>query len=700
VLNEPQKRLAATAPLAALPGIGVQRAAAYEAAGFNRLEDLLFHLPRRYQDRTRLTPLAALVAGQVVQTEGVIEHCAIAQRRRPVLEVLLAADRARLLLRFFHFFPGQARALAPGVRLRVYGEVRDGFHGLEMVHPSYQRLAAQAAAPLPGYLTAVYPTIGGVRPADLARTMQTLIDRLAAGGIELADPYAAVLDEPDAPPLSAALLRIHRPPDAAAAQAILTAADPAMRRLLGEELSAQLLALRRWNRRRALHHAPPLAATTLAERLRRTLPFDLTAAQQRVWREVGRDLTGDRPAMRLVQGDVGSGKTVIAALAAAQAAASGYQTALIAPTELLAEQHAATLGQLFAPLAIETLLLTSAVKGQQRRRVLAALAAGAPLAIGTHALLQETVQFPRLGLIVVDEQQRFGVGQRLALSEKGGRGSDGETTKPHQLLLTATPIPRTLAMTAYAGIQVSSIDQRPPGRTPVRTVTIDAARRNEVIARLAAACRAGRQAYWVCTLVEDNEEIPAEAAEKTHDDLKRELPGLRIGLIHGRLKPQEKEARMTAFRDHRLDVLVATTVIEVGVDVPNASLMIIDNAERLGLAQLHQLRGRVGRGAAESSCVLLYRRPLGEVAKARLAALRRSDDGFKIAELDLELRGPGEMLGTRQTGVIPLKLADFARDRALLPAAERRAARLEQNEAAAEWLLRRWIGRRLDYAGA
>lgn len=709
--------------LTRLRGVGPRTAENLNALGLENLGDLLFHLPRAYQDRTRITPIGSLLSGQSVLVEGEIQQSSVVKRRRPMLVAMLHDGTGFLGLRFFHFFRGQPQAFAPGTRMRCFGEVRATPNGLEMIHPSYQRVNPQQQAQLPQHMTPVYPIGQGVRQADLQRYVEETLSWLAQGQIFITDliPQPLLAQgceavhahfhefEPESknqhheasqvtlPDLASALQLIHHPNANTDINAILSARHPACQRLMLEELTAHYLAIRQMNQRRQAQMAPRLENTQLADQLRTALPFSLTGAQQRVSHEVEYDLKQSHPSLRLVQGDVGSGKTVIAALAACQAAASGYQTALLAPTELLAEQHARTLSEWLTPLGQEVVWLSGTVKGKARNQALAHIAAGASMVVGTHALIQSSVEFAHLGLIVIDEQHRFGVGQRLALRNKG---ADSQL-QPHQLMLTATPIPRTLSMTMYAGIQTSSIDQRPPGRQPIKTVAINSQRRNEVEARVAAACRSGQQAYWVCTLVEESEEIPAQAAEKAYEILQQKWRDIRVGLVHGKMKPAEKERQMSEFRDGKIQLLVATTVIEVGVDVPNASLMIIENAERLGLAQLHQLRGRVGRGQNASSCVLLYQAPLSHTAKQRIETLRTTDDGFKIAEMDLELRGPGELLGKRQTGIVQLRVADLTRDKALLPLAEHIGDELlESHPDNAQALIERWLGGNIDYAEA
>ena len=672
------------------PGVGPALAAKLARLGVHEAADLLFVLPLRYEDRTHIVPLGALQAGAHAVVEGEVLLAEVVFRRRRQLLVRLSDGTGSLTLRFFHFSNTQRAALSRGTRLRCHGEVRRGPLGLEIVHPEYRQLQRQRAddEPLPQTLTPIYPATEGltqgrlralVQRAFTASNQTPLIDLLPA---ELRASMKLI-------ELRAALEFLHQPPVGTALDTLRAGRHPAQRRLALEELLAHQLSLMALRRATKTEGAPALAdAAGLEARLLTALPFRMTAAQQRVRGEIDADLTLTQPMTRLIQGDVGCGKTAVAAAAAARAIGSGAQVALMAPTELLAEQHARTLGAWFAPLGIDVVLVTGSQPARARRAALAAIAAGQlPLAVGTHALFQESMQFHSLALAIIDEQHRFGVQQRLLLREKG-RG-----TMPHQLIMTATPIPRTLAMTAYADLDVSVIDELPPGRTPVRTVVIPEERRADVVARIDEACRNGRQAYWVCALIEESEELRCQAAEESASALTEALPQLKVGLVHGRMSGAQKERVMHAFSAGEIQLLVATTVIEVGVDVANASVMVIDNAERMGLAQLHQLRGRVGRGAHESTCVLLYRAPLSEMARARLAALRESNDGFEIAQRDLELRGPGELLGTRQTGLAQLRVADLVRDADLLPQVRAAAARLQSHyPQACAALIARWIG--------
>ena len=669
------------------------------ARGLSTLQDLWLHLPLRYEDRTSLTPIRLLQPGVPAQVEGRVEAVERGFRYRPMLRVAVADDsRSTLVLRFFHFRAAQVAQFSVGARVRCYGTPKAGHHGLEIVHPSYRVLGDAVETELGDELDPVYPAVEGIGPATLRRLIGQALDKLPnEAALELlpADSLRGL----NLPSLRDALLIMHRPPRDADLSALAVGAHPAQRRLALEELLAHHLSLRRQRIAMQRHKAPALTGKgKLAADLLASLPFKLTGAQQRVFKQIRADLKQPLPMLRLVQGDVGSGKTVVAALAAMLAVESGRQAALAAPTELLAEQHLVNLRGWLEPLGIKVAWLAGKVTGKARAAVLAEIASGAAqVVVGTHALMQEAVTFNDLALAIVDEQHRFGVHQRLALRDKGASG----TSVPHQLVMTATPIPRTLAMAAYADLDVSAIDELPPGRTPVQTVALSAERRPELVERIRAACAEGRQAYWVCTLIDDSDEVVAQAAQTTYEQLSASLPELRIALVHGRMKAAEKQATMRAFKQGDVDLLVATTVIEVGVDVPNASLMIIENAERLGLAQLHQLRGRVGRGATASNCVLLYQPPLSMMAKHRLATMRQTNDGFVIAEKDLELRGPGELLGTRQTGLATFRVADLARDAGLLPQVRELADRLlAESPDVADRIIGRWVGGAARYASA
>ncbi|KAB8198304.1 ATP-dependent DNA helicase RecG [Lysobacter maris] len=691
--------------LTVLPGVGAKVAEKLAARGIGSLQDLWLHLPRQYEDRTTITAIGALVPGVAAQVEGRVEAVERGFRYRPVLRVAIGDDSHQtLVLRFFHFRAAQVAQFRPGARVRCYGTPRPGQNGLEIVHPSYRVLSDHDDDALGERLDPVYPAIEGVGPATLRRLIGLALDRLPdEASLELLP--AGLREALRLPSLREALLTVHRPPADADIEALLAGTHPAQRRLVLEELLAHHLSLRRQRLAQQAHAAAVLKKTALARRLQAGLPFRLTGAQERVFGQIRRDLAQPRPMLRLVQGDVGSGKTVVAALAAMLAVEAGKQAALMAPTELLAEQHLNNLRAWLEPLDVRVAWLAGKVTGRARTQVLAEVASGdAQVVVGTHALMQQGVAFHDLALAIVDEQHRFGVHQRLALRDKGAGGSDGGDTPafvPHQLVMTATPIPRTLAMAAYADLDVSAIDELPPGRTPVQTVALSAGRRPELVERIRAACAEGRQAYWVCTLIDDSDEVVAQAAQTTFEGLSAQLSELRVGLVHGRMKATEKQAAMRAFKDGETDLLVATTVIEVGVDVPNASLMIIENAERLGLAQLHQLRGRVGRGSAASNCVLLYQPPLSALAKQRLETMRQTQDGFVIAEKDLELRGPGELLGTRQTGIAGFRVADLVRDADLLPRVHEVGERLmEQSPQLADRIVARWVGGAARYASA
>jgi ATP-dependent DNA helicase RecG len=682
-------------PVTELRGVGELLAERLRALGVTTTEDLLFLLPSRYEDRTRVVPLGQLYPGQRAAVEGEVLLTEVAVRGRRQMLCRIADGSGRLTLRFFHFTAGQQSGLARGARVRCFGEARRGAQGLEMVHPDYRRVDPSAGAAAQEHLTPIYPTTEGVTQGRLRQLVGLALD-----GANDADPTdwlpAALLADARLPSLRAALNYVHRPPADAPVDALLEYRHPAQRRLAFEELLAHQLSLKLLRLRIQSDPGWPLTTDgSLQTALLSALPFRLTAAQARVLREIQADLELNKPMLRLVQGDVGCGKTLVAALAAAQAVQLGRQVALMAPTELLADQHARNFRRWFEPLGIPVALLTGRQTGKARTAVLDGIRAGhAPIVIGTHALFQDNVAFGSLALVIVDEQHRFGVHQRLKLREKGAHGGH----QPHQLIMTATPIPRTLAMTAYADLDVSIIDELPPGRTPVKTVVLADTRREEVVLHIRTACLEGRQAYWVCPLIDESAEMPYRAAEETCAALAAALPDLTVGLAHGRMPPKPKELAMRRFQEGEIQLLVATTVIEVGVDVPNATLMVIENSERLGLAQLHQLRGRVGRGRHVSSCLLLYRPPLSPLARERLAVMRDTNDGFVVARRDLELRGPGELLGTRQTGLAQLRVADLMRDADLLPTVQIAAQTLLD-----AWpdnvmpLIQRWVGHAEQY---
>jgi ATP-dependent DNA helicase RecG len=670
------------------------------------LGDLLCLLPQRYEDRTALRPIGSLVPGEKALIEGTIELAEVAFRRRRSLLCRVADGTGGITLRFFHFTRAQQQTFVRGARLRCFGEVRPGPTGPELVHPETRVLAAAEPEPDTS-LTPIYPSTEGLHQQVLRRLIAQLLGRLA---IEPpADYLADLLAAPPRrtpghehtaaqwPSLAAALEELHRPPQDSSTALLASGRHPAQRRIALEELIAQRLSLRASADEIRTERAYPLPrAQAELERLRAVLPFALTRAQESAVDEILADLGGSTPMNRLLQGDVGSGKTVVAALAAVVAAAAQCQTAVMAPTELLAEQHVLNFDRWLSPLGLRVATLLGSQPARARNATLATVADGtADVVIGTHALFQEGVEFRRLALVIVDEQHRFGVQQRLALKQKGEHGS----RTPHQLIMTATPIPRTLAMTAYADLDCSVIAELPPGREPVRTAVLPESRRAELVERVAAHCATGQQAYWVCPLIEESELVDSSAASALEKELRAALPRLRVGLIHGRMKAADKDAQMRAFKTAELDLLVATTVIEVGVDVPNATLMVVENAERMGLAQLHQLRGRVGRGHQASNCVLLYKPPLGDLARERLRVMRATNDGFEVAQKDLELRGPGEVLGTRQTGVMQLRVADLLRDADLLPAVIEISDRLlaEHPERVAP-LIRRWSRGAAEYA--
>ncbi|QQJ97713.1 ATP-dependent DNA helicase RecG [Burkholderia ambifaria] len=676
--------------------------------GLTRSIDLVLHLPMRYEDETTLTPIGELLPGGIAQTEGVVFDNEVAYRPRRQLVVKIQDDDGeQLVLRFLNFYGSQVKQMAVGQRLRVRGDVRGGFFGMEMVHPAVR--VVEADAPLPQVLTPVYPSTAGVSQAYLRKAIENAVERTPLPELLPPEIERDYLKPLGVPTLAQAVRILHHPAVDSDEAALMDGSHPAWTRIKFEELLAQQLSLKRAHEERRTRAAPAMprrAATdadALTTRLYAALPFTLTGAQARVVDEIAHDLTLPHPMQRLLQGDVGSGKTVVAALAATQAIDAGYQAALMAPTEILAEQHARKLRAWLEPLGVSVAWLAGSLKAKEKRAAIEAAALGtAQLVIGTHAIIQDTVEFARLGLVIVDEQHRFGVEQRLALRAKAANAANGARDfQPHQLMMSATPIPRTLAMTYYADLEVSTIDELPPGRTPVLTRLVGDARREEVIARVREAALTGRQVYWVCPLIEESETLQLQTAVETYETLAAALPELKVGLVHGRLSPADKAAVMEAFTRNEVQLLVATTVIEVGVDVPNASLMVIEHAERFGLAQLHQLRGRVGRGTAASVCVLLYTGPLSLTGRERLKTMRETTDGFEIARRDLEIRGPGEFLGARQSGAAMLRFANLETDGWLIDPARDAAARLiAAYPDVVTQHLARWLGAREQYLKA
>ncbi|MBQ5961592.1 ATP-dependent DNA helicase RecG [Massilia sp. ZL223] len=660
--------------------------------------DLVLHLPMRYEDETKIVTIreACMRGLQTWQVEGIVIKNEITYKPRRQLLVTIQDDSGDLMLRFMNFYGSQVKQLSEGVRVRARGELKHGFFGAEMVHPTYK--VVNEGAPLPTSLTPVYPSGEGLSQTILRRAIADAMRR-----IDWTDTVPeAIRARMRLMDFAPAVKLLHYPPKDVDEHALIERSHPAWERMKFDELLAQQLSLKRAQQARREKGAPHLRAVgALSEAFLQALPFKLTNAQQRVVKEIRADLREGYPMQRLLQGDVGSGKTVVSALAAAQAIDSGYQAALMAPTEILAEQHFRKIASWMEPLGVKVAWLTGSLKKKEKTAANELIESGeAQLVIGTHALIQDTVQFAKLGLVIVDEQHRFGVGQRLTLRNKG---SDGLV--PHQLMMSATPIPRTLAMTYYADLEVSVIDELPPGRSPIVTRAIDQNRRDEVIERVHAAALEGRQVYWVCPLIEESEALQLQTATETYETLAEALPDLQVGLVHGRMKPLEKQVVMDAFSAGEVHVLVATTVIEVGVDVPNASLMVIEHAERFGLSQLHQLRGRVGRGSAASVCLLLYQSPLGQVAKQRLMTMRETTDGFEIARRDLEIRGPGEFLGARQSGQAMLRFADLETDQWLVERARDVAQHLLQHEtpenmAIVDAHLTRWLGGREEFLKA
>lgn len=687
-----------TASVLNLSGVGPKVEEKLNRIGIYTVQDLLFHLPLRYQDKTRISLIGTLQPGQEALIEGTVETTQIKYGRRRSLLCMLSDESDTLMLRFFHFSRAQQQRLNKGNLLRCYGQIRRGAKTLEMIHPEYRHIDPDNSPAIDKQLTAIYPLTDGLQQRTMQKLSSQALDILS--NLEdklvelLPDEILATFDLPD---LISALSYVHRPPPEAKLQLLRDGKHPTQQRLAFEELLSQHLSLQRVRQKTLALRATPLVDQgQLREKFIKILNFKLTQSQEKVLREIAQDLEKNTPMLRLLQGDVGSGKTVVSAFAALHALESSNQVALMVPTELLAEQHFQTFSQWFEKIDIEVLLITGKSTKSERdtyRKVLGNKQR--VIAIGTHALFQKDITFSNLGLIIIDEQHRFGVHQRLSLLDKG----IVKDSIPHQLIMTATPIPRTLAMTVYADLDLSIIGSPPPNRQTINTVVLSNDRRDEIIARIKAACHCDRQVYWVCTLIEESEVLQCQTATETFQQLTEKLHDINIGLIHGRMKNREKEAIMASFKDNKTQLLVATTVIEVGVDVPNASLMIIENSERLGLFQLHQLRGRVGRGNIKSDCVLMYQAPLGELARSRLETMRETNDGFEIAEKDLALRGPGELTGTRQTGLPDLRIADILRDANLLADVQRAAKLLQQKYPQhIDPLLKRWIGKELEYS--
>ena len=684
--------------VALLTGIGAQTANRLEKLGIRIIQDLIFHLPHRYEDRTRVYPIGTLAAGMTVLISGKVELTDILPRGRTSLVCRISDGTGFITLKFFHFTANQHNALKPGTLISCFAEVRYGFAGLEMVHPEYKVITNPDSCITETRLTPVYPLTEGLSQNLIRKAVKQAL-ALCSNEPELLTDWIpeSILRQYHYPSLAEAIQTLHAPDESVTIEALQNGSVPALKRLAFEELLTHYLSLRKSKNKIKAWQAPEfISDKIITDHFIRSLPFKLTGAQQRVIAEIEADCRLQHPMMRLVQGDVGSGKTVVSAYAALLALTAGYQVAVMAPTELLAEQHFRNFSAWFDGFQTQVVFLTGQLKGNARKDVLQSLADGtAGIIIGTHALFQDSVNFHRLGLIIIDEQHRFGVHQRLALREKGQQNN----IRPHQLVMTATPIPRTLAMLQYSDLDISIIDELPPGRKPIVTSVIPAERRDDVIDRINSWVDKKRQVYWVCTLIEESEVLQCEAAEKTAERLIQALPNVRVALIHGRMKSADKDAIMQAFKNHQLDLLVATTVIEVGVDVPNAGLMIIENPERLGLSQLHQLRGRVGRGDDDSYCLLMYQSPLSDTARHRLGVLRGSNDGFVIAEKDLELRGPGEVMGTRQTGQMHFKIADLARDADLLDNIQQIGEQFfTESPQAVQPLIDRWLGESTEYA--
>ena len=667
-----------------LSGVGPALADKLAKIGIYTLQDLLFHLPFRYEDRTKVTPIGGLQPGTSALVEGEVIACDVAFGRRRSLLAKVQDNTGTLTIRFYHFSKAQQANLKNTKSIRCFGDVRKGAAGLEMYHPEYEK----SSGPLETTLTPIYPTTEGLAQPRIRKLIQQVVSLMDKGQVVNAEGQEyPELNQPD---INQALLTTHNPGPSDDVEKLMEGTHPALQRLAFEELLAHHLSLRKVKQKNYELASNSFSKDShLIGDFLNHLAFNLTGAQDRVVKEIYSDLEQPHPMLRLVQGDVGSGKTVVAAMAALKAVANGYQSAVMAPTEILSEQHFLNFSEWLTPLGIGVTWLTGKTKGKKRAETLHLLESGtAQVVIGTHALFQDSVSFSNLGLLIIDEQHKFGVQQRLTLLAKG----EQEGKKPHQLVMTATPIPRTLTMSMYADMDVSVIDELPPGRMPITTTVFSDSRRSDIVERVEAACREGSQAYWVCTLIEESEVMQCQAAEVTANELTEALPGLEVGLIHGRMKPQEKADIMQSFKQGQIQLLVATTVIEVGVDVPNATLMIIENAERLGLAQLHQLRGRIGRGSKQSFCVLLYQSPIGPISKKRLNVMRETQDGFEIAEQDLVIRGPGEIFGNRQSGEAQFKVADLLRDSELLPTVRRLADTiLAENPETAEALMSRWL---------
>ena len=685
-------------PVNTLNGVGPLVSEKLLYLGIRQVQDLLFHLPFRYIDRTRISPIGSLRPGDSALCQGTVELVQVLTGRRRSLVCRISDGTGSITLRFFHFSWAQQGNLKQGMSVRCWGQIRKTNHSLEMIHPEYRRIDTAQEVALEQTLTPVYPLTQGISQFKLRNLTSQALDALARNKADLAELLPdRILNQFDLFKLEQALRFVHRPPQNADLNSLMGTNHPAQQRLAFEELLAHHLSLRLLRKKVQARAAFPIGigASGKVKDFLDNLPFELTRAQQRVLAEIRKDMAQPLPMLRLVQGDVGSGKTVVAAIATLQVIHSGYQVALMAPTEILADQHYCNIKQWFLPIGIPVLLLTGKQLRTEKEQVLAWLNSAQPaVVVGTHALLQDQVTFSNMGLIIIDEQHRFGVNQRFTLLEKGMKN----TRQPHQLIMTATPIPRTLAMTLFADLDISVIDQLPPGRQPVKTTVLSNEKREEVIERIHGVCKQGRQAYWVCTLIENSETLQLQAAEDIQEHLSLQLSELNIGLIHGRMKNSEKEVVMDNFKSGRIDLLVATTVIEVGVDVANVSLMIIENAERLGLSQLHQLRGRVGRGTRSSDCVLLYQTPLSENARVRLNRMRETNDGFDIAKSDLELRGPGEILGEKQTGVPEFHIADFVRDGHLIPQVQQAADDiLTHYPQQVNKLISRWLSTKIDF---